>query len=110
MVKKSNLRQKLFKIIIRIQRSLDVNIINTRYRKSEIEMNAQELKQEKNPVRISIRNSSTKAERDAAHNEINSHASPKFLKEVEDLFKKPVIVSSLLPKKSESNKGKNKSY
>jgi len=115
MVKKSNLRQKLFKIIIRIQRAIGINIINTSepqaqqdqgklYRKSEIEVNTQELKQEKDLVAKGKHYNSTKAERDAILERINSQASPKFLKEVEDLFKKPVIVLSLPSKKSESNK------
>ena len=104
MVKKSNLRQKLFKIIIRIQRAIGINIISTSrlesqqdqvgpYRKSELDVNAKELKQEKDLALTGKRKSWTKAEIEAARNSINSQASPKFLKEAEDLFKKPVIVS-----------------
>jgi hypothetical protein len=118
MVKKTTLRQKLFKIMIRIQQFLGINIINESgsqaqqdqerlYRKSEIEMNTKELKQEKDLALTGKRKNWTKVEIEAAHNSINSQTSPKFLKEAEDLFKKPVIVSNLPPKKSEINKDSN---
>ena len=114
MKKKTNLRQKLFKIIIRIQRAIGINIISTSrlesqqnqmgpYRKSESDVNTKKLKQEQDPVITGKRNW-TKEEIEAARNNINSQANPKFLKEVEDLFKKPVIVLNLRPKKLESKK------